>query len=304
MQTIVEVLNKTEAFLAKAGFESPKAEAKWLLAHSLGCKPLELFLMADRPLSDEELGKLRTQLKRRAAGEPLQYIFGFEDFHGLRIPVAPGVLIPRSETEELVDHVLQWIANRCPETTSENLLVAEQTATSDPDPAVRQLKVIDLGTGSGAIALAIAHKCPFARVLAIDASVEALKQARAAAEQLGLRQQISFRRGNWLDDITAKVDLIVANPPYLSVDEWQTARPEVRDHEPYEALVAADDGSADLLHILSHAKDCLLPGGLLAMETGIHHARLLTQYAEKLGYHDIRVLPDLQQRERLFFACA
>ncbi|NBD37785.1 MAG: HemK family protein methyltransferase, partial [Verrucomicrobia bacterium] len=190
LQSIIETLRKAEAYLARSGVESPKVEAEWLFAETLGIRRLELFLQHDRPLDEEQLATLRERVQRRAAGEPLAYLVGSAAFRDLRLGVRPGVLIPRPETERLVDLVLDELREV-------------------PSP-----RVVDLGTGSGAIALAIASECPGARVLAIDASAEALRQARANAEALGLRERVAFRKGDWLNGQTFTADAIVANPPY------------------------------------------------------------------------------------------
>jgi len=278
MQTVLEVLKKTEAFFSKSGLENPKIEAEWLLAESLQCKRLELFLQWERPLAEEELEQLRERVRRRASGEPLQYVLGYSDFHDIRLRVAPGVLIPRPETEELVSHVL-----------------AELRDHESP-------RVIDLGTGSGAIALAVAHAVPGAKVLALDSSPDALQQARANAEALGLRDRIAFRRGDWLHGLDTEADCIVSNPPYLTSDEWEAARPEVREHEPREALLAEDDGMADLKRILREAHGLLASGGLLALEMGIAHGPRLQKVASAQGYGRIEVRKDLHGRDRFLFA--
>lgn len=278
LQTIREVLERTEAFFAKAGLETPKVEAGWLLAGALKCKRLDLFLQADRPLTAAELDKLRPMVKRRAAGEPLQYILGFAEFHNLSLPVAPGVLIPRPETEGLVELVLKRL---------------------DGKPAP---KLVDLGTGSGAIAFALASALPDAKVLAIDASPAALQHARQSAESLGLRDRVAFRKGDWLQGLEIQADAIISNPPYLTREEWQNARPEVRNHEPESALVAADDGMADLKTILQTAGACLVPGGFVALETGIHHGPPLRAFALEHGWRDVDVLQDDNLRDRYLIA--
>lgn len=278
MQSLIEVLKKTEAYFARAGLESPKIEAEWLLAETLGCKRLELFLQWERPLEAPVLERLRAYVKRRATGEPLQYILGYSAFHDIRLSVGPGVLIPRPETELLVAKVLGRLEE------------------------VARPRVVDLGTGSGAIALALAKALPEARVLAVDRSSEALAQARANAEALGLRERVSFRGGDWLGDLSFEADAIISNPPYLTEEEWSTARPEVRDWEPKEALVAADEGSADLKRIIRSALSRLAPGGLLALEMGIAHGAVLTRLAREAGYADSVVEKDDSGRERFLFA--
>lgn len=278
MQQVVEVIKKTEAFFGRAGLETPKVDAEWLLASLLGCKRLELYLQWDKPLQEDVLEKLRPLVRRRANGEPLQYILGYSDFHDIRLSVAPGVLIPRPETELLVD-----------------LLIGMLKELEAP-------RIVDLGTGSGAIALALAKGLPGARILAIEKSAAALTQARANAEALGLRERVAFRSGDWLDNLKFEADCIVSNPPYLTGKEWREARPEVRAHEPMEALVAADGGTADLRRIIRDALERLAPNGLLALEMGIGHGPTLTALATDYGYSEVFTRNDDHGRERFLLA--
>lgn len=280
MQSVIEVLRKTEAFFAKAGLENPKIEAEWLLAATIGCKRLELFLRWEEPLQEAVLEPLRERVRRRAAGEPLQYILGYQDFHDIRLAVAPGALIPRPETEQLVEKVVGRLAG------------------------LEAPRIVDLGAGSGAIALALATALPRARVLAVERSAEALRQARANAEALGLRGRVAFRSGDWLAGLDFTADCIVSNPPYLTDEEWRCARPEVRAHEPREALVAGDDGMADLKRIIREAGPRLAPRGLLALETGVAHGAPLSALAAGCGYADIVVEKDDSGRGRFLFARA
>jgi release factor glutamine methyltransferase len=278
MESVLDVLKKSEAFFIKAGLESPKIDAEWIVAGTLGCKRLDLFLQWDRPMKEDTLAVLRERIQRRAKGEPLQYILGHVDFHDVRLNVAPGVLIPRPETELLVDRII------------------EKLQTVDAP------RIVDLGTGSGAIALALANALPDAKVLAIERSQEALLQARANAESLGLRERVSFRAGDWLEGLSFEADCIVSNPPYLTDEEWESARPEVRAHEPREALVASDKGLADLKTIMESAMPRLAPGGLLALETGIAQRDALLEWANGLGYVDTSMEKDDSGRDRFLFA--
>ena len=278
MQSVVEVLKKAEGFLARAGVESPKIDSEWLLAETLKCPRLELFLQYDKPLEEDVLATMRERVKRRAAREPLQYILGYSDFHDIRVNIGPGALIPRPETELLVEKVL-----------------ARLKPLSKP-------RIVDLGTGSGAIALALAKALPEGKILAVERSAEALVQARANAEVNGLRDRVAFRSGNWMDGLDFQADCIVSNPPYLTDDEWAMASPEVRDHEPREALVAPDGGLADLRTIVETAPQRLVKGGLLALETGIAHGEALLEQARSAGYQECAVEKDDSGRDRFFFA--
>ena len=278
MQTVVEVLKKTEAFLAKAGVENPKIDAEWILADTLGWKRLELFLKHDFPLSDDVLKALRERVLRRARREPLQHILGYEDFHDIRVAVRPGVLIPRPETAQLVEKVLARLRER------------------------EAPRIVDLGTGSGAIALALARARTDARVLAVDRSAEALALARENAAALGLRGRVAFRSGDWLEGLDLEADCIVSNPPYLTEAEWAAAQPEVREHEPKAALVAAEEGLADLRAIVESARAALAEGGFLALETGVAHGEALARIAGEAGYGDCVVEKDDSRRDRFLFA--
>lgn len=278
MESVLDVLKKSEAFFIKAGLESPKIDAEWIVAGTLGCKRLDLFLQWDRPMKEDTLAVLRERIQRRAKGEPLQYILGHVDFHDVRLNVAPGVLIPRPETELLVDRII------------------EKLQTVDAP------RIVDLGTGSGAIALALANALPDAKVLAVERSKEALNQARSNAEALGLRERVSFRSGDWLEGLSFEADCIVSNPPYLTDEEWESARPEVRAHEPREALVASDKGLADLKTIMESAMPRLAPGGLLALETGIAQRDALLEWANGIGYVDASMEKDDSGRDRFLFA--
>jgi release factor glutamine methyltransferase len=278
MQSVLEVLKKSEAFFEKAGLESPKVNAEWLVAETLGCKRLDLFLQFDKPLEESVLSVLRERIQRRARGEPLEYILGNVEFHEIRLNVAPGVLVPRKETELLVDHVISRL------------------------DGVESPRIVDLGTGSGAIALALANSLPNAKVLAVERSKDALVQAKANADTLGLRDRVSFRSGNWLEGLSFEADCIVSNPPYLTVEEWESAQTDVRVHEPKEALVAAEAGLADLRVIVTEAYARLAPGGLLALEMGVAHGDALKSLATEVGYVDATVETDDAGRDRFFFA--
>jgi len=277
METVLQVLKKTEAFFAKAGIESAKVDAEWILAYGLGCKRLELFLQFEKPLTEDELNRLRPLVKRRAQREPLQIILGTVDFVGLELKVQSGVLIPRPETEEFVERILE----RMPE-----------------DDA----KVIDLGTGTGAIAMAIAAARAKAIVLAIDSDPTALSLAKENVKSHDLSERVKVRSGNWLEGLDVKVDWIVSNPPYLRETEWASAEPEVKDYDPKTALVASDEGLGDAKIILEQATHCLNSGGHVAMELGVNHPHELKSLAGKLGYTDVECLEDLNRRQRFFFA--
>ena len=277
MLTIREIKARTETFFTQKGVPNAKLDTDSLIAHSLGLKRLDLYLDMDRPLTEAQLSELRPLVKRRANREPLQYIVGITEFHGLTLKVDARALIPRHETEELVD------------------LIIERLTTAPR-------RILDLGTGSGALALALATKYPEAEVVATDQSADALALAGENATALGLSERIQFLAGGWFDPLPpgAPFDLIVANPPYLTEAEMGTAEPEVAVHEPATALVAGTDGLDDLRKILTAAKEYLAPRGLLALETGIAQHAVLKEAATTRGLVG-ESLQDLSERPRFFF---
>ncbi len=281
MLTMLDVVRRTTDFLAQSGVPNPRLDAEWIMAHSLDIGRMDLYLQFERPLNEAELAPMRELVRRRGDREPLQHILGFVDFDNLRIACDTRALIPRPETEELLE------------------ILKGELASSPP------ARILDLGTGSGVLALALAKCFPMTNVLAVDASEEALDLARENATVNNLVERVRFLRSNWFADLVEgedPFDLIVSNPPYLSQEEWTCTEPEVREHDPKSALVAKNNGCADLLAILENALGHLCPGGLLAMETGEAHHDLLAEQATAAGYVDSRGLKDLAKRPRFFLA--
>jgi len=277
--TIREIKERTEAFFESKGVPNARLDTDTLIAHSLGIKRLELYLDLDRPLTESQLAELRPLVKRRADREPVQYIIGSVDFCDMELKVDTRALIPRYETEELVERV------------SEALSVAPK-------------QILDLGTGSGALALAFAKRYPEASVDAVDFSAQALSLAKENAITQELAERVTFYEGSWLCPLglgEQRYDLIVSNPPYLTEEEMTTAEPEVVNHEPQCALVSGADGLDDLRLIFKDAAAFLKPGGLLALETGIAQAEALNTLAETAGLQG-ECIEDLSGRPRFYFA--
>ena len=277
--TIREIKERTEAFFESKGVPNARLDTDTLIAHSLGIKRLELYLDLDRPLTESQLAELRPLVKRRADREPMQYIIGSVDFCDMLLKVDARALIPRYETEELVERV------------SEALSVVPK-------------QILDLGTGSGALALAFAKRYPEASVDAVDFSAQALSLAKENAITQELAERITFYEGSWLCPLglgEQRYDLIVSNPPYLTEEEMTTAEPEVVNHEPQCALVSGADGLDDLRLIFKDAAAFLKPGGLLALETGIAQAEALNTLAETAGLQG-ECIEDLSGRPRFYFA--
>jgi release factor glutamine methyltransferase len=280
--TVLEIIKKTTDYLAKRGVESPRLNAELLIGHALGLKRMQLYLQFERPLAEPELSRLRPLVKRRGEREPLQYIMGSTEFCGLTLKVDRRALIPRPETELLVE-------------------IARGLG------AVPPARVLDLGTGSGAIALALAQYFPAAEVTAVDLSADALALARENAAATGLDGRVAWVQSDWFAALPAgrePFDLIVANPPYLTPAEVAEAEPEVRQHEPPGALSSGADGLEAIAIILREARGRLRAGGWLALETGIaQHARILALAAEA-GYARTESRPDLTGRDRFILAAA
>jgi len=281
MLTVLEIIKRTTEFLEKRGIESARLNSELLIGHALGLKRMQLYLQFERPLSEAELEKIRPFVKRRSQREPLQYILGETEFAGLKLKVDRRALIPRPETEYLIE------------------LIGAQLASP---PAT----ILDLGTGSGAIALALAAKYPAAQVTGVDQSTEALALAGENAARLELTGRVQFLPSDWFSAVSPgrKFALIAANPPYLSEAEVAEAEPEVKDHEPKAALTPGGDGSAALQHILANALRYLEPGGLLICETGIAQHKQLMELAATTGYAQTKSLTDLTGRERYLSAFA
>ncbi len=279
MLTVLEVIKKTTEFFAAKGIESPRLNAEQLVGHALRLQRMQLYLQFERSLTDSELEVIRPLVRRRGAREPMQYIIGETDFFDLKLKVDRRALIPRPETELLLE-----------------LVTARQITPPDT--------ILDLGTGSGAIALALARHFPTSAVTAVDLSAEALALARENATAAGLAERVTLVRSNWFADVppALRFDLIVANPPYLSAEETAEAAPEVKAHEPAAALTAAEGGLADLRAILAGAPRFLTAGGWLALETGITQHAELARLAAEAGFKRTESLPDLTGRDRFLFA--
>lgn len=279
MLTVLEIIKRTTDFLEKRGVESARLNAELIIGHALALKRMQLYLQFERPLSEMELEKIRPLVKRRGNREPVQYILGETEFSGLKLKVDRRALIPRPETEYLIELITRRLTDA---------------------PA----SILDLGTGSGAIALALAKTYPDAAVTAVDKSTEALALARENAIATGLEQRVRLLESDWFTVVGANesFSLIVANPPYLSDKETAEAPQEVREFEPMAALSAGADGTTDLSRIVSQARAHLNSGGMLACETGIAQRDFLVEAASKAGYARTESLQDLTGRERYFLA--
>ena len=279
MMTVLEVVRKTSEFFASKGIEAPRLNAELLVGHALSLPRMRLYLEFERPVSEAELGVIREYVRRRGRREPVQHIIGFTEFHGLRIKTDRRALVPRPETEFLAEIVVgRW-----------------------KEPPGR---VLDLGTGTGVLALALAKAFPSARVTAVDASRDALSLAAENAQAAGLSGQVAFLQSDWFQALPdgEAFDLVVSNPPYLSAEETAAAAPEVRDFEPGAALTAGDGGFAELARIIAASAGRLAPGGMLALESGTGHRERLQAALGAAGFSSVECLDDLAGRPRYVLA--
>ncbi len=274
--TVLEVLQATTAFFKKHDIENPRLNAEHLLAHVLGRKRIELYLDFERKLTETELGPLRELVKRRSEGEPLQHLLGTVEFCGQVFLCDKRAMVPRPETEELVE-----------------LLKSE---IQDP-----KSEILDVGTGSGVIALSLAAEFPEARILAVDVSDDALALAQENAIRLDLSDRVQFLKSRLLETIAGPFDLIVANLPYISTQDRRTLSREVL-RDPEIALFAGPQGDELVRELINRAPTRLRPGGMLALEIGLgQRDALLSALAEK-NYRDICSKNDYNGVTRFLFA--
>lgn len=275
MKSVLEVIKSTAAYFEKAGVENARLNIEHLLAHVLGRKQrMELYLEFDRPLGETELGPLRELVRRRAAGEPLQHLLGSVDFLGRSFKTDARALIPRPETE----------------------LFAQKILDRHPSPPAR---LVDVGTGSGVLALTLAGAWTEAEVHAVDVSPAALALASENAHALGLQHRVKFHEGSLLGPLSGEFALVVANLPYVPTGEISGLAREVQ-HDPVLALDGGPDGSVLIRALISEVRIRLK--GLLALEIGHEQSALLTEVLALGGFHSISPETDYSGRNRFLFA--
>lgn len=267
--TIASLLGWTTTYFQQHEIDSPRATAEILLAHGLGLRRIDLYLRYDQPLNPDELARFKTLVRRRMAREPVAYITGVKEFWSLELRVTPDVLIPRPETECLVEAAL---------------------AQARAMPPSRPLRILDLCTGSGAIIIALATQRPDDCLIASDVSPEAIAVARENTRRHGLDDRIHLVAADWLSAFGFQkqpFDLIVSNPPYIDAEAFKTLQPEVRDHEPRRALDGRHGGLMCLERILNDAHRFLKADGYLLLEIGHdQRARLETMIRSSGRYDD------------------
>jgi release factor glutamine methyltransferase len=254
---VLKILNWTKGYLSEKGVENPRLEAEWMLCEALSLDRVGLYLNFDRPLNDQELAAYRGMVARRGKREPLQYILGSQEFMGLDFEVTPAVLIPRHDTEVLVTEAL-----------------ARGAAAQS---------ILDIGTGSGCVAISIAKSLPAAEVCTVDVSGEALAVARRNAEKIGVT--VHFFQGSLFEPFAGRrFDMIVSNPPYITVADLETLQQEVRGFEPLSALDGGTDGLDFYRRITASAPDFLNRGGWLLFEVGAGQAPEVLDLLKENGF--------------------
>lgn len=279
----LELVRLAADYLGNKGIESPRLEAELLLAHALGVPRIQLYLQFERPLESAEVDAYREFLRRRARREPAAYVTGSKEFWSLSLRVDARVLIPRPETERLVEAVLH------------------RTPTSTGDHG--SYRFLDLGVGSGALALALLHERPAWSAVGVDASTGALDLAGENAERLGVSGRLDLRRGDLYGPVAGETfDLIVSNPPYVPTEEIPKLEPEVCRYEPREALDGGPDGLDALRAVAAGAPRHLGSGGMLAVEFGVGQSGSVEECLGAAGFDRVEILADYAGTPRVALA--
>jgi len=278
MLTILHALNKSTDYLKKKGIESPRANAEILLANILNCKRLELYLMYDKPLRESELNNYREYLKRRSIFEPIQYITGSVEFYALELKVTPAVLIPRSETEILVETIIDSVKKE------------------------DELFILDIGSGCGNISIALAENLPCVHITGIDISKDAIMIANGNLEKYQLNDRVNFVNGDIMKynaNDFSNYDIIVSNPPYVSQNDYLNVQKEIKNFEPKIAVTDLSDGYKYFGKIITLASEILKIGGKLFFEMGQGQSKKINELLIKNDYKEIYVFKDYQKIDRV-----
>lgn len=277
--TILRTIQWTTGYFADRGLENPRTDAEILLADSLQCQRIDLYLRHDQPLHEDELSNFKVSVQRRAQREPVAYILGTKEFWSLDFRMTPDVLIPRPETEGLVETALQLLPENAP------------------------VRVLELGTGSGIITIALAHERPNWRFWASDFSEKAIEIARSNARDHQLEERVLWRTANWFDGLheTEKgMDLIISNPPYIATPDLKKLEPDVRNYEPMHALDGGQEGLDSIGHIIRTATTYLRPDGWLLLEIGYDQGSAVLGLARQSGtFYQMAVDKDFAGLDRI-----
>lgn len=299
--TVLEVIQRSAAFLAKKEVESPRLQVELMLAHLLRVRRMDLYLNFERILTPKELEDLRKMISRRGQREPLQHIVGSTSFCGLEIAVNANVLVPRPETELLAELGWEFLNAGC---ATPNAEMAGELRETAPAYAAQNFTALDFGTGSGCLAIALAAKSPTAKVVALDVSPEALSVARENALRHKVESRIRFVQGNGLSalDRDERFDLIVANPPYIPSGEIASLQPEVRNHDPRLALDGGSDGLDFYRQLALEAGTFLKPFGRMMLELGDGQSAAVQNLFQAQKWVVEAIKPDYNAHPRILVA--
>jgi len=276
--TLLKLLRWMTDYFGEKGIDNPRLDAELLLAHVLELDRVGLYLNFERPLNADELDVIRPLVKRRGQREPLQHLIGYTEFWSLPFEVSSAVLIPRGDTEVLVEEALNRVADK-------------------------DGRLLDVGTGSGAIAISLASELSGWQVTALDMSPAALVVAARNAEKNGVAGQVQLLQGDLAQLPQQQYDLIVSNPPYIAQDEWDALMPEVRCFEPKTALLAEGEGLDCYRKLTAQAESHLNSGGWLLVEIGYRQAEEVSQLFRAAGLQDVFVRDDYAGQPRVVGGC-
>ncbi len=252
-------------------------ESKWMLCHVLDCSVLDLIIYKQQDITEEAHQELKEMIRRRTLREPIQYILGVHEFMGLPFKVGSGVLIPRQDTESLVEYIVNYVSEQ-------------------------PVKILDIGTGSGAIAIALAHFLNYAEVTSVDISDQALEIAHENVKMNGVEDRVELIRSDLFENVKFDdFDIIVSNPPYISEADLKALEPEVKDHEPELALYGGLDGLDFYKKIIPEAVSHLKEKGLLIFEAGYDQSNAIVDLFEAYGYDNVGVFSDLRGIPRFIY---
>ncbi len=275
---IAQALNCSQSLSAS---ESAKLDTELLLAHAMQCTRTYLYTWPERTLTQSQSSAFMALVRRRSEGEPIAYILQTREFWSLPLEVSPATLIPRPDTEVLVEEALKLL-NR-------------------PAQGARPAKVLDLGTGTGAIALALAKECAYASVLGVDLSIDAVALAERNRVALGLTN-LTFAQSDWFSSVQDQFDLVVSNPPYIDENDPHLTQGDVR-FEPSSALVAANQGLADIQQIIQQSSGYLIAGGWLLLEHGCSQSMEVQKLLKASHFTDVFTRRDYGDNDRVTAGC-
>ncbi len=290
VSTVATAIQSTRLALKGAGIDEAPLEAEVLVRHVAGIDRTALYAHPDRTFTDREAQQLDTLVARRCQREPLPYILGHWEFYGLDFLVNSAVLIPRPETETLIEEALSWAQSG----------EAKEPGAGSTKEAERHLRIADVGTGSGCIAVSLAVNLPLATIVATDTSAEALGVAKQNAERHNVQSRIQFVEGDLLTDVEGAFDLIVSNPPYIPDEEVPSLQPEVAHYEPSSALRGGPDGLSIIRRLLEQASSRLSPKGAIIIEFNAPQSTVLLSEARSLWPDAVcRIVQDLAGLDRV-----